>query len=363
MKKIIISISLLVSHAQGWAMDTYNPENGQLTIPAVVVGDSVYSNVSVNVKEVLNVKGGRPLTNFDSYNSTENILTIPSVSVSNNSYTNVSISVGNVLKVSDFKKTNQLPSTLAVFDYSSFNQNACENTKDSDVFNGLTFFTVHYLNSKIWGCNIVSGADKHPIYSQKESIRVEVRPGDCSGNSGFNDCINDRSRHEMEENVFDSTNGKTIVYTEKIFIPSQSGFLPEGYNGYPLLVLNQITATDASNFNVLLYLKMGKGNKLQIRIHKNLNFSTFQEYLISDAPFDKWFNIKYILKSSSNLDGNIKVFVDDSLIADYSGFTIPSVGAKNSFRFGIYNSGISFATQSYVNQVVYFDSIEKSILP
>ena len=109
MKKIIISISLLVSHAQGWAVDTFNPENGQLTIPTVVVGDSVYSNVSVNVKEVLNVKGGRPLTNFDSYNSTENILTIPSVSVSNNSYTNVSISVGNVLKVSDFKKTNQLP--------------------------------------------------------------------------------------------------------------------------------------------------------------------------------------------------------------------------------------------------------------
>jgi len=363
MKKTLFSIILFLSVAQAWAVDTYNPANGQLTIPTVLVGDAIYSNVSVTVKEVLSVKGGSPLANFDSYNSMENILTIPSVSVSSKNYTNVSISVGDVLKVSDFKRVDQLPSTLAIFGYSAFSPNTCENTKNLDVFNGITFFTVHYLNSKPWGCNIVSGSDKHPIYSQKETVRVEVRPGDCSGNSGFNDCINDRSRHEMEENVFESTNGKTIVYNEKMFIPSQAGFLPEGNNGYPLLVLNQITATDSSNFNVLLYLKMGKGNKLQIRLHKNLNFSTFQEYLISDAPFDKWFNIKYILKSSSNPDGNIKVFVDDSLIVDYSGFTIPSIGGKNSFRFGIYNSGISFVTQPFINQIVYFDSIEKLILP
>ena len=47
MKKIIISISLLVSHAQGWAVDTFNPENGQLTIPASDAG-VVYDDGSVD---------------------------------------------------------------------------------------------------------------------------------------------------------------------------------------------------------------------------------------------------------------------------------------------------------------------------
>ena len=359
--KLIFSCAVF-AWSSAWAVDTYNPANGQLTIPQVVVGDSVFSNVSVTIKDVLSVKGGVSIANFDTYNPTTNILTIPAVSVSNVSYSNVSVTVGNVLSISDFKKSTQLPSTLANLDYSTVAPNSCENTPNADVFNGITFFTVHYINAKPWGCNIVSGTDKHPVFSQKETVRIEVRPGDCSGNTGFNDCINDRSRHEIEENVYDSTNGKTIIYSEKMFIPSQPGFLPEGSNGYPLLVLNQITATDSSNFNVLLYLQMGKGNKLQIRLHKNLNFSSIQEYLVSDAPFDKWFNIKYVLKSSSNSDGNIKVFVDENLIVDYSGFTIPSASGKNSFRVGIYNSGLSYVTQPFINQIIYFDSIEKSIL-
>jgi len=363
MKKLLVHILSIFVVAQAWAVDTYNPGNGQLTIPQVVVGESVYSHVTVTVKEVLNVKGGVPIANFDIYNPVTSILTIPAVSVSNNIYTNVSINVGNVLSVSDARKSNQLPSTLTILDYSTFTPNSCENVKNTDVFSGITFSTVHYINSKPWGCNIVSGMDKHPTYGQKETVRIEVRPGDCSGNKGFNDCINDRSRHEIEENVLDSTNGKSFIYTEKIFIPSQPGFLAEGTNGYPLLVLNQITASDSNSFNVLLYLKMGKGNKLQIRLHKNLNFNTFQEYLVSDSPFDKWFNIKYILKSSNALDGSVKVFVDDSLIVDYSGFTIPSASGKNVLRVGIYNSGLSYSTQPLVNQIVYFDSIEKSILP
>ena len=35
--------------AQAWAVDTYNPANGQLTIPLVTVGTIDYSNVVINV--------------------------------------------------------------------------------------------------------------------------------------------------------------------------------------------------------------------------------------------------------------------------------------------------------------------------
>ena len=129
MKKVIFSIFMFFAVAQAWAVDTYNPANGQLTIPQIVVGDSIYSNVTVTVKEVLNVKGGVPIANFDIYNPVTNILTIPSVSVSSKNYTNVSINVGNVTSVSDARKSNQLPSTLAILDYSSFTSNTCNYIK------------------------------------------------------------------------------------------------------------------------------------------------------------------------------------------------------------------------------------------
>lgn len=107
MKKVIFSIFMFFAVAQAWAVDTYNPANGQLTIPQVVV----------------------PIANFDIYNPVTNILTIPSVSVSSKNYTNVSINVGNVTSVSDARKSNQLPSTLAILDYSSFTSNTCNYIK------------------------------------------------------------------------------------------------------------------------------------------------------------------------------------------------------------------------------------------
>lgn len=345
------------------AIDSYDPATNQLKITQVVVGSKVYSNVTVNIGEVLSVKGGAALSNFDSYNPTSNALTIPSVTMNGITYTNIEATVEKVLGIGSYKETNELPLTLANFDYSRLIPRSCENSTDSDVFNGLSFFTLHPLNSKPWGCNIVAGLDGNPIFNQIKSIRFEVRPGDCSGNSGFNDCLNNRSRHEIEENLNESTNGKLILFNQRIFIPSQPGFLPLGVNGNPLLVLNQITATDTNNFNVLLYLKLGRGNKLQIRIHEELNFNKIKEYLISDNPFDKWFDIKYVLKSSSNTDGNIKVFANNNLIGEYSGITIPSVSGKNTLRLGIYNSGLSNATQPYINQVVYFDAIEKTSSP
>lgn len=369
MLKKSLSNSLVILHTfilitfNAYATDLYDPANNQLRISQVVVGTTIYSDVMVNLGNILSVKGGPALSNYDTYNPTLNELTIPSVTMSGVTYTNITVNVAQVLGIGSFKEKSQLPLTLANYEYSRLTPNSCENNSDSDVFSGITFFTLHPINSKPWGCNIVNSIDGNPVFNQSKAIRIEVRPGDCSGNSGFNDCVNDRSRHEIQENLNESTNGKLITYSEKIFIPSQPGFLATGTNGYPLLVLNQITATDSDNFKVLLYLKLGKGNKLQIRIHEELNFSKIKEFLISDNPFDKWLDIKYVLKSSDNLNGNIKVYLNSNLAAEYTGITLPSATGKNSLRLGIYNSGISYITQTLANQVVYFDAIEKTASP
>ena len=99
MKKALISINLLFTVAQVWAVDTYNAANGQLTIPTVQVGSATYNNVVVTVGEVIKINGGTPEDAKDSYSTTTNILNIPAVLVGNTKYTNVTVSIGNVVSV------------------------------------------------------------------------------------------------------------------------------------------------------------------------------------------------------------------------------------------------------------------------
>ena len=99
MKKALISINLLFTVAQVWAIDTYNAANGQLTIPIVQVGSVTYNNVEVTVGEVIKINGGIPEGAKDSYNTITNILNIQAVLVGNTTYTNVTVSVGNVVSV------------------------------------------------------------------------------------------------------------------------------------------------------------------------------------------------------------------------------------------------------------------------
>ena len=53
MKKILSICALIACNS--YAVDTYNASNGQLTIPSVNVGTSVYNNVVVTVGSVLSV--------------------------------------------------------------------------------------------------------------------------------------------------------------------------------------------------------------------------------------------------------------------------------------------------------------------
>ena len=113
MKKIIISISLLVSHAQGWAVDTFNPENGQLTIPTVVVGPNTYTNVVVTLGTIVSIGTGAPNGFIDTYNLTTGQLSIPSVIVGSTTYSNVVITIGSVVTTGAFYNTIQNNSSAA----------------------------------------------------------------------------------------------------------------------------------------------------------------------------------------------------------------------------------------------------------
>jgi len=88
---------LMILSSKSIALDSY--ENGILSIPKVVVGGNVYSNVKITVKEILSIKGGKPVADFDIFNSAKNQLLIPEVTYAGKKYSNVSIIPDQILGV------------------------------------------------------------------------------------------------------------------------------------------------------------------------------------------------------------------------------------------------------------------------
>jgi len=94
MKKVI-SLFLLISSSIAWAIDTFNSADGQLIIPSVQVGSTLYTNVVVQLSQSdmlsVVVAGGTITGTVDGY--ANGILKIPSVQVGANKYSNVSVNV------------------------------------------------------------------------------------------------------------------------------------------------------------------------------------------------------------------------------------------------------------------------------
>lgn len=232
-----------------------------------------------------------------------------------------------------------------------------DNISDSDVLGGILFENVNKYNNKPYGGLIVSKSNGYPVYDGDKSARFEIRDGDCGWNDNFSDCATDRSRSEFFESNRQASSGKTITYTENVFIPSQSKFKPNGGN---LLVLTQVNFADSANaFGALTYLVMENNNRLLIRTHREFTWEKLNDYTITSSPYDKWINIKYVIKASDSNDGEIKVYVDDKLLFTETRPTLITKSGAILMKFGIYNSFKSRATESFSTQVVYFDGISK----
>ena len=77
------------------AVGTDSLVGGRLTIPAVQVGNTVYTNVtlSIGLDNLVSVGGQLPQTTMDSYDSATGVLTVPSMSAFGTVFTNVTLQV------------------------------------------------------------------------------------------------------------------------------------------------------------------------------------------------------------------------------------------------------------------------------
>ena len=236
---------------------------------------------------------------------------------------------------------------------------SCAGVDVPDVFSTVRFATSHPIRVTAYGCLVVDAADGLPVLDGTQSARFEVRPEDCTASASFDDCTNDRSRHEIQESFVGSTEGQTLVYDTHVYIPSQPRFRPVGDN---LLFLTQINYGDPDSYGTVAYLEVGQAGELMIRTHQGLGWDVHEQYVVATNPVDRWVNVRYEIKSTAGSDGFLKVYVDGDLRVDEVRQTLPTPVGANTIKFGIYNAFKSDAEEAYETQVVFFDGIAKGII-
>ena len=239
---------------------------------------------------------------------------------------------------------------------------------NSDVFGNLAFWVSSVIGSKSWSCLIVNKSDGQPVFDGNQSVRFEVRPGDCTAPNytSISDCVNDRSRSEIETGDTHSgyspqpTQGQIITYEYRVYIPTQPLIRPAASAGSSvLMVLTQLRNTNTSD--ALAYLCVDAAGGLYLQTHEGFSFMASQKVTIDTKPQDKWIKMKYVVKSTSASDGYVKIYVNDALVINETRATLPDATKAQMLKIGIYNSYLSSAAQPWQTQVVYFDGISTSV--
>ena len=99
LKKFLFILSFVWVANLAQAADSYEASTNVLTIPQVKVGDTLYSDVQINVGTIVSIGADITADTYDTYNAANNQLSIPVVNVGSATYYNVVITAGAILKV------------------------------------------------------------------------------------------------------------------------------------------------------------------------------------------------------------------------------------------------------------------------
>jgi hypothetical protein len=242
-------------------------------------------------------------------------------------------------------------------------------TSNSDVFGNLAFWVSSVIGSKPWSCLIVNKSDGQPVFDGNQSVRFEVRPGDCTAPNytSTSDCVNDRSRSEINTDDQNNsrpqpTQGQIITYEYRVYIPTQPLIRPASVPGASNAVLTTLTQLRNTNTSdALAYLNIDTNGGLYLQTHEGFSWTPLQKVTIDTNAFNKWIKLKYVVKSTSAPDGYVKIYVNDALVINETRATLPDATKAQMLKIGIYNSFLSAAAQPWQTQVVYFDGISTTV--
>ena len=197
---------------------------------------------------------------------------------------------------------------------------------------------------KNYGYQIVNKADGHPVRSGEQSIRFEVRDGDCGKDEegGWSDCKGDRERHELS--------GGSRAMTKGEYWFSWSLYFPEEHQNLWPLSNNYGQFHQKKGPPVFMFKEL-KGGYSVVRTIGDVDYDE-RRLIRNDNMKNKWHDILINVKWSKKDDGFFKVWVNDKLKYDYKG---PTKTLSYVYeKIGVYSTGIT----RYINHK-NIDVIEK----
>lgn len=199
---------------------------------------------------------------------------------------------------------------------------------------------------KDYGVQVVNKKDGHPVRAGEQSIRFEVRDGDCGKDEqgGWSDCKGDRERHELSANK----KGQKMSKGEYWF--SWSLYFPnEHQNLWPLS--NNYGQFHQQGGPPIFMFKELRGGYSVVRTIGDVDYDE-RRLIRNDEMKGKWHDILINAKWSKKDDGFFNVWVNDKLKYEYKG---PTKTEKYVYqKFGIYSTGVT-RYKNYKN----LDVIEK----
>ena len=250
--------------------------------------------------------------------------------------------------------------------YNNIGEIVHNNFIDSDITSSLEFQLVNDINVKEYNNLIVNKADNHPVHSGERSLRFEIRKNECSSNSYFDDCSNDRARTEVYEYNRISIEPDMIQsYEYSMFLVSNEYFNPGSVNNpySPLTVVSQVYFDDLgykADQKGQFYLVVDHDQNLRIRTHTPFTYNIDKQELIMTDIFDKWITVRMELDTKFN---RFRLFLDGSVVFQESYNFIPenAIDPQYFFKAGVYNSFMSDAKREYKTQVIYYDDLQRFI--
>jgi len=226
---------------------------------------------------------------------------------------------------------------------------------------------------------LVNSKDGHPVRSGNQSIRFEIREGDCGyGYGGYNDCENDRHRSELSQ--YQKNNRG---FRHKFF--AWSIYLPEDFVSVDPVLL--VMCSIHQSFKGQKYSKapsvMFQFNNGGYWINRLIDGfwqekDSYSGYFKKNAHLidtkdmiGKWTDVVLEFKSTKKKNGIIRVWINGELKYDYKGRT--SDGGRNYYKFGLYQTWVSRINYTppmpwidgtekkksdpYPTQIVYYDDV------
>ena len=211
------------------------------------------------------------------------------------------------------------------------------------------------------GVKTVKALDGEPVRTGDSSFRFEVRDGDCSRTDGWNDCKNDRQRHEYKSGNL----AGELWFNWSLYIPANFQSI------YPATVtLAQFHQHNGSGPPFMFQTSANHtGQKNGYNIDRQVRGSTRENKpLLTDSEMrGRWVDVLVHVNWKSDYRGLFRIYVNGETVPRYQyvGPTIDKRGGSPYFKFGIYQSHISRYLRmegkgaKTPTQVVYFDDVRR----